>query len=111
MDRKNHIAKPRMCYESREYSQIKNVTKVPILNHCKNAYFSAFVNQCQCCDNTVVSGFPGPMKAWRKKNFSGLYSFEEEVNERPVYKVRFLISIHSCDNRILSFLFSAKPEN
>ena len=59
---------------------------------------------------SVVASNP-KNRAWKDKNLSGSYIFVETVNDRPVYKVRLLFPIHSCDNRIISFLFSAKPNN
>ena len=91
--------------ESRECSKIKNVTKASILDRFKTHFVAPSTINVR-----IVSSHPR-LKARREKNFSGPYSFVEKINKRPVYKVRFLFSIHSCDNGILSFLSSARPKN
>ena len=53
---------------------------------------------------SVVTGHP--TKKWKERKLSGLYSIVETVNDRPVYKVRFIFLILTiqaffCDNRIL----------
>ena len=56
---------------------------------------------------SVVSGRTGSSKAWREKNFSGSFSFKEIYNERPVYKVCFILLRNICDSESDAFYFSA----
>ena len=56
---------------------------------------------------SVVSGRTDKYKAGHEKNFSGSYSFVEIYNERPVYKVCFILSTNICDSESDVFYFSA----
>ena len=41
---------------------------------------------------SVVSGASGSRKSWNEENWNGSYTFAEIYNERPVYKVCFILS-------------------
>ena len=56
----------------------------------------------------VVSGqTDSGKKAWGERNWSGSYHLYEFYNERPVYKVSFILSTNSCKCEIVTFYFSA----
>ena len=55
---------------------------------------------------SVVPGNP-KWKAWTEKNLSGSYYFVENYNERPVYKVCFILSTNICDSESDAFYVTA----
>ena len=46
----------------------------------------------------VVSGDTGRSKSRRERNWSGSYELVEFYNERPVYKVSFILPTPICKN-------------
>ena len=54
----------------------------------------------------MVSGRTDKWKDWRDKNFSGSFFLTEIYNERPVYKVSFILPATNCKIQIRILLFS-----
>ena len=54
----------------------------------------------------MVSGRTDERKDWREKDFSGSYHLTELYNERPVYKVSFILPATNCKIQIIILLFS-----